>query len=286
MPVEIRLLGTVGAAVDGSDVDLGPPQQRALLALLALHRGNRVRVDAIVDALWPDDPPPSAAKVVQTYVSRLRKTLGPDAISRVDSGYALSPVVDVDALRFRELVGAGRSQEALALWRGDALTDVPLLGAEARRLEDLRLTALEERIEHDPPSVAELEALVAGHPTRERLIGQLVRALYRAGRQAEALAAYRDARRRLVEEHGLEPSPELRELERRVLQQDPTLLQSVAARGRSRRQWLVPIVVVLVAVTAATFALVLGRPRAHAPIAVQPNTVRASPSVARRREST
>jgi DNA-binding SARP family transcriptional activator len=129
MPVEIRLLGTVGAAVDGSDVDLGPPQQRALLALLALHRGNRVRVDAIVDALWPDDPPPSAAKVVQTYVSRLRKTLGPDAISRVDSGYALSPVVDVDALRFRELVGAGRSQEALALWRGDALTDVPLLGA-------------------------------------------------------------------------------------------------------------------------------------------------------------
>jgi DNA-binding beta-propeller fold protein YncE len=143
----------------------------------------------------------------------------------------------------------------------------------ARRLEDLRLTALEERIEHDPPSVAELEALVAGHPTRERLIGQLVRALYRAGRQAEALAAYRDARRRLVEEHGLEPSPELRELERRVLQQDPTLLQSVAARGRSRRQWLVPIVVVLVAVTAATFALVLGRPRAHAPIAVQPNTV-------------
>ena len=273
MPVEIRLLGTVEAAVDGSEIDLGPPQQRALLALLALHRGNRVRVDAIVDALWPDDPPPSATKVVQTYVSRLRKSLGADAISRVDSGYALAPGIDVDALRFRELVRAGRADEALALWRGDALTDVPLLDAEARRLEDLRLTAFEDRIERQPPPVAELEALVAAHPTRERLIGQLVRALYRSGRQADALAAYRDARRRLVEEHGLEPSPELRELERRVLQQDPTLLEPVASAAPRRRLLVAAVVVVAVAAGVAAAALALGDRRPRAPITILANTV-------------
>lgn len=273
MPIEIRLLGTVGAAVDGSDVELGPPQQRALLALLALHRGNRVRVEAIVDALWPDDPPPSAAKVVQTYVSRLRKTLGADAISRVDSGYALAPGVDVDALRFRELVGAGRVEEALALWRGDALTDVPLLDVEARRLEDLRLAALEDRIEREPPSVAELETLVAEHPTRERLIGQLVRALYRSGRQTDALAVYRDARRRLAEEYGLEPSPELRELERRVLRHDPTLLEQPAppaARGRRYRLLAAVVILVVAAATAVSVVLTRGGDRA---IGIRANTV-------------
>lgn len=273
MPVEIRLLGTVGAAVDGSEVDLGPPQQRALLALLALHRGNRVRVDAIVDALWPDDPPASAAKVVQTYVSRLRKTLGAEAINRVDSGYALAAGIDVDALRFRELVRAGRADEALTLWRGDALTDVPVLGAEARRLEDLRLTALEDRLERQAPPVAELEALVAAHPTRERLTGQLVLALYRSGRQADALAAYRDARRRLVEEHGLEPSPELRELERRVLQQDPTLLDLITAPERRRRRWLLPAAIVLVAAAVVAAALALGDRGPRPPITIQANTV-------------
>lgn len=273
MPVEIRLLGTVGAAVDGTDVDLGSPQQRALLALLALHRGNRVRVEAIVDALWPDDPPPSAAKVVQTYVSRLRKTLGADAISRVDSGYALAAGVDVDALRFRELVRAGRVDEALSLWRGDALSDVPLLDAEARRLDDLRVSALESRIERDPPPVAELEALVAAHPTRERLIGQLVRALYRTGRQADALAAYRDARRRLVEEHGLEPSPELRELERRVLRQDPTLLEEPASRAPRRRRLWLAVTAVLVAAAAAVVAVLLTRNGGVEAVVIQPNTV-------------
>jgi DNA-binding SARP family transcriptional activator len=195
MAIEIRLLGPLEALVDGEPVELGPPQQRTLLALLALHAGTAVRLGAIEDALWENGQPASATKVVQTYVSRLRKLLGPDSIRFASSGYTLDAVVSVDALRFRELVEQRQFASALVLWCGNALSDIPALAADARQLDELRVTAIEERIGDEldrgegPALVAELETLVVDHPTRERLLAQLVLALYRSGRQADALAA-------------------------------------------------------------------------------------------------
>jgi predicted ATPase/DNA-binding SARP family transcriptional activator len=231
--ISVSVLGPVEARRAGLPVDLGSPQQRALLALLALHEGSVVPFDAIVDGLWPDAPPRSAGKIVQTYVSRLRKALGAEAIVRHGSGYAL--VVDGESLdlhRFQELTAAGEHEEALALWRGPALADIatlPGLRPEAERLEELRLRAIEERLEADlgggrhAEVVGELRGLVAVHPLRERLHGLLMLALYRAGRQADALAAYQAARRLLVEALGIEPGPALRELEKAILAQDPGL---------------------------------------------------------------
>ena len=220
----------------------GSPQQRTLLALLALHVGSAVRLAAIEDVLWDDEPPPSATKVVQTYVSRLRKLLGADSIQFAPSGYTLDTGVSVDAVRFRELVEQREFAPALALWRGSALSDVPALVADARQLDELRVSAIEERIEAEldrgegPALVAELETLVADHPTRERLLGQLVIALYRSGRQADALAAYRSGREAFIE-LGLEPGPALRELERRILRHDPTLMPAtLVAHGSLPRR--------------------------------------------------
>jgi predicted ATPase/DNA-binding SARP family transcriptional activator len=240
--IAVSVLGPVEAHRAGRSVDLGGPQQRALLALLALRAGSLVPFEAIVDALWPDAPPPSAGKVVQTYVSRLRRALGAEAIVRRGSGYTL--IVDresLDLLRFQELTAAGKHEEALALWRGPALADVatlPGLRPEAERLEELRLHAIEERLEADLDGgrhadiVGELRALVAAHPLRERLHGLLMLALYGAGRQADALAAYQDARRLLVEELGIEPGAELKELERHILAQDGSLLSAAPQHAR------------------------------------------------------
>ena len=227
---KISILGPLEASVAGRGVDLGGPQQRALLAVLAVRVGASVPVDAIVDALWPHDPPATAGKIIQTYVSRLRRELGEGAIARRGSSYSLQAAVDVQA--FEELASSGRLADALGLWRGPALADLahfPGLRTEAERLEELRLRVLEERIDLDISAdrhrdvVAELHSIVAAHPLRERLRYLLMLALYRSGRQAEALDVYREARRLLVDELGIEPGERLQELEAAILRHEPAL---------------------------------------------------------------
>jgi DNA-binding SARP family transcriptional activator/tetratricopeptide (TPR) repeat protein len=244
--IEFRVLGPLEASVDGAPVKLGPPQQRALLALLLLNANEVMSRDRLVDELWGERPPATAAKLVQVYVSALRKVLDAGVLVTRTPGYLLRVepgALDLD--RFRRLAGDGRAalaagtpapaseclREALELWRGPALanlSDAPFAQAEIARLDEVRLDALCDRIEADlalgrVDVVGELEALIAEHPLRERLRGQLMLALYRSGRQADALAVYRDARRTLVDQLGIEPGRELRELEQAILRQDPAL---------------------------------------------------------------
>ncbi len=238
--MEITILGPVEALRDGRPASLGGPQQRALLALLALRANEAVPLTRLIDELWPEEPPASAAKVVQTYVARLRRALGTDMLETRGAGYALRlDPDDIDATRFEALIRTGRSQQALALWRGPPLADVgfvPALRDEAARLEELRLQAIEGRIEAELAAgrhaevVPELQGLVSEHRYRERLSGQLMLALYRSGRQAEALETYRETRQALVEELGIEPGPELREVERQILTGEVELETIVEAR--------------------------------------------------------
>jgi ABC-type transport system substrate-binding protein/DNA-binding SARP family transcriptional activator/streptogramin lyase len=242
-PLEFRILGPFEARRDGRALELPAGKSRGLLALLLLHRNEVVSVDTLVDRLWGERPPATAAKNVQVYVSHLRKALGDGTLLTRTPGYLLRlepGQLDVD--RFQALLEEARGQQpaqaaerlraALALWRGEPLADFrydSFAQEEIRRLEELRLAALEERIEAElalgrhEDVLSELESLARANPLRERLQGQLMLALYRCGRQAEALEAYRAARRRLVEELGLEPSPELQRLERAILAHDPTL---------------------------------------------------------------
>ena len=241
------MLGPLEVLEGNEPVGLGGARQRAVLAYLLINRGEAVSVDRIVDALWGESPPATATKTVQVYVSRLRKILGAEALVTRGHGYALEAEPDsVDADRFERLAMEGRErlaagdaagaaellQEALALWRGEPLADVAyesFARTETSRLEDLRLAALEDRIDAElalgnhAALVPELEALVTEHPTRERVRGQLMLALYRSGRQTDALEAYREGRTRLADELGLEPGPELQRLERAILSQDPEL---------------------------------------------------------------
>jgi DNA-binding SARP family transcriptional activator/DNA-binding beta-propeller fold protein YncE len=279
MAIEIRLLGPLEVSIDGRPVELGSPQQRTLLGLLALHAGSAVRPIAIEDVLWEGEPPPSATKVVQTYVSRLRKRLGPDSIRLTRSGYALGANVSVDAHRFRELVELGEVAQALALWRGSALSDLPLLAADARQLDELRVSAVEARIDTEldrgegPELVPELEELVAKYPLRERLLRQLMLALYRSGRQADALSVYRDGREAFIE-LGLEPGPAVRELEVQILRHDPALLppapaasEPVSRRRRRRRIWIAATVVAAASAALIASAIVAsGHAKAAVPI--------------------
>ena len=245
--LEVRLLGPIEADRGGEPVTLGGPKPRALLAMLALDPGRVVSVDGLVEALWPGDPPETAAHAVQVYVSQLRKALGPVIATR-PPGYEVEVDPDrVDVHRFARLAQEGRAalvggdpvagegalREALALWRGPALADFlyePFAQTEIARLEELRTAVLEDRIDADlalgrhAELVSELEALVQAQPLRERPRGQLMLALYRSGRQADALAAYRAARETLVEELGIDPGPDLRELEAAILRQDDALL--------------------------------------------------------------
>jgi len=224
------------------------PKPRALLAILALEVGHVVSADRLVEELWPEEPPDTAAHAVQVYVSQLRKALGAHAISTRRPGYVLELDPErIDVHRFARLADDGRAalqagdpiaaehalREALALWRGPALADFtyePFAQAEIARLEELRLVAHEERVAADlelgrhAGLVSELEGLVHTQPLRERLREQHMLALYRSGRQAEALAAYRRARETLVEEVGIEPGPALRALEAAILRQDESLL--------------------------------------------------------------
>ena len=283
--MEFRILGPLEVCSKGRELSFGGAKQRAVLAILLLHRNEVVSTDRLIDELWGDRPPATAAKTVQVYVSQLRKALrGRSGRDEADSvlvtrapGYVLRVEPgELDTDRFEQLVEEGRRAiaaghpqlaartllEGLALWRGPALADFAtesFAQAEIVRLEEGRVSALEERIDADltlgrhTELIGELESLVAEYPLRERLRGQLMLALYRSGRQVEALAVYRDARRLLVEELGLEPSQTLQGLQKAILVQDPSLALAPVADGddlalglgakdwelrSSRRRWL------------------------------------------------
>ena len=233
--MEYGLLGPFRVLDDkGVEVQPSAPKVCTLLALLLLNRGQPVRADTITDTLWADAPPQSAPNLVHGYVRDLRRQLGIQGISTVTGGYRLDvPRGSVDAFRFEDLVQARRYGEALALWRGSALlewADQPWARGIATRLEEERLAALESRLTQDIDAglgslvIGEISALVEEHPLRERLRVLLIKALYAAGRQAEALEAYARARRYLIDEVGLEPGAELRAVEAAVLSQDSTLV--------------------------------------------------------------
>jgi DNA-binding SARP family transcriptional activator len=254
--VEYRILGPLEVAANGRAVPLGGTKQRSLLAVLLLHRSAVVPTDQLVEDLWGAEAPAAAAKTVQVHVSRLRKALGNDALETRAGGYALNvETASVDLFRFEELTQNGRRLlaagdpaaaraafgEALALWRGPPLADFayePFAQTEIARLEELRVAALEDRIEADlalgenASLVPELEALVAAHPLRERLRRQLMLALYRSGRQADALHAYREARSTL-DDLGIAPTRALRELEAAILRHDPSLDPAVRPGRRA-----------------------------------------------------
>jgi DNA-binding SARP family transcriptional activator len=254
MSLRFRVLGPLEADAGGKRAELPGGKPRALLALLLLEGGRVVPVERIVDGLWRR-PPASARKIVQAYVSQLRKVLGAEAIQTASSGYSLPGSLDASDLgRFERLAGEAASAhdperraallvEALALWRGPALAefrDEPFAEAAARRADELRLHALEERIEAElelgehARLVPELESLVEQEPLRERPRAQLMVALYRCGRQAEALERYRSGRRLLLEELGIDPGPALQDLERAILRQDHALAEPSRPPARSR----------------------------------------------------
>jgi DNA-binding SARP family transcriptional activator/DNA-binding CsgD family transcriptional regulator len=234
--MEFRILGPLEVARDGEPVPLGGAKQRALLALLLLSRNEIVPVDRLIEELWHGEPPGTARKAIQVHVSTLRKALGEDRIATQSPGYRLrvrEGELDLDrfeALRARG--GAASLREALDLWRGTPLADFayePFARGEIGRLEELRVGTLEQRIDadlelgHHAELVPELERLVAAEPLRERPRAQLMLALYRCGRQADALEAYQAARRALLDELGLEPGRRLQELQSAILRQDPSL---------------------------------------------------------------
>jgi DNA-binding SARP family transcriptional activator/tetratricopeptide (TPR) repeat protein len=231
--MEFRILGPLEVLSDGQALDLGGEKHRALLAALLLDANEVVSTDRLIDALWEDDPPESAHKALQVHVSALRKLLGKERLETKAPGYRLLVAPgELDLEGFRRLQSEGKPAQALALWRGAPLADFAyrrFARAEIGRLEGLRLACIEEQVEHDLRTggraelAGELEALVRDHPLRERLRGQLMLALYRSGRQAEALQVYQDARRALVDELGIEPSRDLRDLHQAILRQDPAL---------------------------------------------------------------
>jgi DNA-binding SARP family transcriptional activator len=257
--MDFRILGPLEAFDEGRVVMLGGGKQRALLAVFLLHRGETLSTDRLIDELWGERPPATAAKTVQVYISRLRKALagGEDdgsagVVATREHGYELElDPQRLDAHRFERLVARGRGdlaagryeraaaalEGALSLWRGPPLADLayePFAQREIARLDDLRVAALEQLIEAKlalgahAEVVEQLETLIAEHPYRERLRAQLMLGLYRSDRQADALQAYQDARRTLVEELGIEPGERLRELERAILAQDPGLALAAA----------------------------------------------------------
>jgi DNA-binding SARP family transcriptional activator len=260
--MDYRILGPLEAFDGERRLALGGTRQRSVLAVLLLHANEAVARDVIVDDLWGENPPPTAPKVLQNCISALRKQLptGADVLRTVGTCYALRlEPAELDRDRFEDALADGRAalaagaaeeaaarlREALALWRGPPLSDFTyerFAQDEIARLQELHVAATEERIDADlalgrhDELVPELEALVARHPLRERLRRQLMLTLYRCGRQAEALAAYRDARRALLGELGIEPTRALQDLERAILAQDAHLDAPapalVLARGR------------------------------------------------------
>ena len=253
--LEIRLLGAFQVTVDGRPAGARGAKRDALLALLALRRGRPASVEALIDDLWGSDLPTSPRNAVQHHVARLRAALGHDAILATSNGYALANAT-VDAPVFEELLVDARAApsdgdarragdlaaRALSLWRGSALeglADTDAVRAEAGRLEELRIDALEERFEaalelgQHRELVSELRQAVNAHPFRERLWRQLMLALYRSGRAADALETYQSARRVYVEQLGLEPGPELRRTQEAILAHDPAIAASSVTRAEA-----------------------------------------------------
>src|SRR5436190_2606406 len=252
---EFRVLGPLEAVSEaGRPLRLGGPRQRAVLALLLLHPNEVGSIGRLVDELWGEHPPPTATAALRNAVSALRKVLGPEVLVTRAPGYLLRVEPgQLDAEVFERRVAESRVlgpesrgvalREALALWRGPPLAefaDEPFAEMEGRRLEELQLGAIEDRIDADLETgragevVAELESLVARNPLRERLRGQLMLALYRSGRQADALAAFQSARREFVEGLGIDPGPELQSLHQAILRQEAGL--NLAAAGASREE--------------------------------------------------
>src|SRR5918999_1762177 len=283
--MEFRILGPVEVRDDGRVVRLGGGKQRAVLALLLLNANRVVASERMIELLWGERPPATAATALHGHISSLRKALGPDVIATRPPGYVLETAIgELDLERFEWLQAEGRDalergdpgraaerlRAALGLWRGEALSDIgfePFVQAEAARLEGLRLDTVQDRIEADLTAgggtelVGELERLVAAEPLRERFWAQLMLALYRSGRQAEALDAYRRARQTLVSQLGIEPGPELREFERRILAHDPTLRPGTRVPTALRRSANVRPALVLMALAAiivVVIALLLG----------------------------
>jgi DNA-binding SARP family transcriptional activator len=306
--VEFWVLGPLEVRIDGRPLALGGPKQRALLALLLLNGNEVVSRDRLIDSLWGERAPESVQRSLDTYVYRLRTLLGADRIERRPPGYRLRlEAGELDLERFEALLEQGRTavaagdpatardrlRGALDLWRGRALADLEpdqAIAVEAERLEERRLLALEGRIDAElalgggPELVGELERLVSEYPFQQRLLGQLMLSLYRAGRPADALAAYQAFRRRFAEELGLEPSAELRTLERRILEQDATLGPAAAAaavespRRVTRARMLAGAVVLAAVAASATVGVELGtggssaRPPTTPTLAERPTT--------------
>lgn len=286
--MEFLILGPLELRLDGQTVLVRSGKLAMLLALLLLRRNEVVPRDRLVEELWNGDAPPTAVKTLQLYVSQLRKVLPPETLVTRSPGYVLrTSREDVDADRFEALLADGRRRlahdepigaaatlrEALALWRGRPLADFDYASfaqAEIRRLEELRLDAIEERLEADLASgrhaeiVTEAQTLVREHPLRERLRGLLMLALYRSGRQPDALAAYREGRQLLLDELGIEPGRELRDLEQAILRQDESLAprqrepvhrRSTAASPRAWRPRVVVIALLSIGVLAGAIAV-------------------------------
>ena len=253
--LEVRILGPLEVWDGEKPLQLGGQRQRAVLAILAVHAGEVVPSERLITELWGESPPPTASTALQNAISQLRKALGPEAVETRSPGYRLGIEPSaVDSHHFEQLLREAREaepqqrvalvQDALRLWRGPALGDFAyesFAQNEAARLEELRLNAVEERIEAElelgaaSALVSELESFVRENPLRERPRGQLMLALYRSGRQAEALQAYQEARRSLVEELGIEPTPALQQLHASILRQESALQpQAVPGAGEDR----------------------------------------------------
>ena len=294
--IEFRVLGPLEVRSEGRPIGLGRTKQRALLAFLLLHANRVVSRDQLIDALWGEKPPETAATAVHGYVSGLRKSIGADRIETRSPGYVLrAGAEELDLAVFQRLhdearplepaKAAERLEQALAMWRGDPFADfdsVPFVTDERSRLEELHLCVLEDRTDallalgRHVEVIAELQALVRSHPLRERLRAQLMLALYRSGRQAEALEVYQQGRRLLAEELGLEPGESLKRLQHAMLAQDPALdglaaphSQPEARRTRpadlparpllGRSRFAAALVVVILAAVAAGVAVALSR---------------------------
>jgi DNA-binding SARP family transcriptional activator len=303
--VDVRILGPVRVEGNGGIIDLGAPRVQSLLAILALGAPEAVSVEDLVDGIWGDVPPESAKHLVQVYVSQLRQRLGGSSVTTQSAGYALAlPETSIDAVAFGRGVQSARDSradgrldealreydEALGWWRGPVAAGTAVYGGAVSlvaRLDEAHLAAAEERIDvslelgrHDKV-IPELRRLTDAHPLSESICAKLMIALYRSGRQADALAAYQDTRRALAAV-GLEPGSALRAIERSVLQQDPELLGAsaqttpapapsaapVAERRRSRAIWLAPVAVVVLAGIAAM--LVQSEGKHHVPNSIVP----------------